>query len=663
MEINGVCHNPFMLKVMNEFDQHYHSNVPLGLTKVINEAPLMRFAAPHAAYDRNVHFIVSFQTSVFVPNHKITLRNNIDGWERDIHGQYDYGEWKFVLRQDSYPEGLEFKFLLDGRHWMLGGNLRLFSPVPWIFKDQDVRFDPVPARFPLPFDCLRVQENDEQQQRIRSDYSSSTEHEVIIIGSGISGGVLADELSDKGIRTLVLDAGSLDIPTHVYNLPGNDGNDAYLRNQVWHWTREDWTNSEFGSGVSMNFGGRSVFWSGLIPRMQDWEMDAWPESVRQYLKGAGYPRAEKLMRKAISWGPYQESVINQLATVFPDWNVGSTPFSLDQPELGSVSGTIPESLIDRSTGTFSSAELLLDSLTTGGTPGRDYLRINLNHLVTHIRHAGGMATEVVCQDLIANTERIYKARHVVIAAGSMESVRIALQSNLHDPQRRIGWAFTDHPSYFVGHDTQIFLNEGSLWAGREKHARIFFSPKQAIDGHFFNIEIVINGRYWRERHADDEVRDMMHGERRTTINFKFVFNSPLVMSNQIHLGDDGRKLKVRIPANNYAAGAEGTVKDMCRKLMIFFGTQQIDLNDRQYFHYGNGGTPHHAGGSMRMAENGNGVVTPELNVEGYENLYVCDASVFPSIPAANPSLTVVALAQRLADRLIQKLRPQQPVES
>ncbi|KAF3277831.1 hypothetical protein TWF132_001358 [Orbilia oligospora] len=46
-----------------------------------------------------------------------------------------------------------------------------------------------------------------------------------------------------------------------------------------------------------------------------------------------------------------------------------------------------------------------------------------------------------------------------------------------------------------------------------------------------------------------------------------------------------------------------------------------------------------------------GVVNDNLRFKGLNNLYVCDLSVFPWSPAANPSLTLVALAQRLADRL------------
>ena len=45
---------------------------------------------------------------------------------------------------------------------------------------------------------------------------------------------------------------------------------------------------------------------------------------------------------------------------------------------------------------------------------------------------------------------------------------------------------------------------------------------------------------------------------------------------------------------------------------------------------------------------GRGRIARVLN---YENLFVCDNSVFPASPAANPSLTLAVLALRLADHL------------
>ncbi|KAK6344747.1 hypothetical protein TWF718_006704 [Orbilia javanica] len=60
----------------------------------------------------------------------------------------------------------------------------------------------------------------------------------------------------------------------------------------------------------------------------------------------------------------------------------------------------------------------------------------------------------------------------------------------------------------------------------------------------------------------------------------------------------------------------------------------------------------HEVGTMRMQKpKSTGVVDTDLKFNGLDNLYVCDLSVFPWSPAANPSLTLVALAQRLADHL------------
>lgn len=46
-----------------------------------------------------------------------------------------------------------------------------------------------------------------------------------------------------------------------------------------------------------------------------------------------------------------------------------------------------------------------------------------------------------------------------------------------------------------------------------------------------------------------------------------------------------------------------------------------------------------------------GVVNKDLQVHGMDNLFVCSNAVFPNLGAINPTLTLTALALRLADRL------------
>lgn len=60
---------------------------------------------------------------------------------------------------------------------------------------------------------------------------------------------------------------------------------------------------------------------------------------------------------------------------------------------------------------------------------------------------------------------------------------------------------------------------------------------------------------------------------------------------------------------------------------------------------------HHAGTTRMSPDPGSGVVDLDGRVHGVANLYACGASVFPTAGFANPTLTIVALALRLAAHL------------
>jgi choline dehydrogenase-like flavoprotein len=60
---------------------------------------------------------------------------------------------------------------------------------------------------------------------------------------------------------------------------------------------------------------------------------------------------------------------------------------------------------------------------------------------------------------------------------------------------------------------------------------------------------------------------------------------------------------------------------------------------------------HHAGTTRMHLDPRSGVVDASCRVHGVENLFVAGASVFPTAGFVNPTLTIVALAARLADHL------------
>lgn len=65
---------------------------------------------------------------------------------------------------------------------------------------------------------------------------------------------------------------------------------------------------------------------------------------------------------------------------------------------------------------------------------------------------------------------------------------------------------------------------------------------------------------------------------------------------------------------------------------------------------------HHMGTTRMSTRPDEGVVDADLRVHGVSNVFVAGSSVFPSSGSANPTLTIVALSMRLADRLRHELR-------
>jgi choline dehydrogenase-like flavoprotein len=68
------------------------------------------------------------------------------------------------------------------------------------------------------------------------------------------------------------------------------------------------------------------------------------------------------------------------------------------------------------------------------------------------------------------------------------------------------------------------------------------------------------------------------------------------------------------------------------------------------------GARHHMGTTRMHSDPRRGVVNADCRVHGIGNLYVAGSSVFPTSGAANPTLTIVALALRLAGHLNQLFR-------
>lgn len=512
------------------------------------------------------------------------------------------------------------------------------------------------------------------QELLNSNCDESVFYDVIVIGSGMGGGVVASALADEGKKVLVLEAGSLLFPTHVGNLPRRLQIGKFQK-QIWSlydkFTVENYDKptegefAEYQGAQAFNLGGRSMFWGASIPELAQWELDAWPKSVQQYLLKEGYSKAKETFNADVPelkafHGVATEKIQKVLGD---DWTV--EPASVAVEYAGATEWAVPS-------GIFSTADLLIeDAMVEGALTNqgrREPITVNLHHKAWNFCMDGDRVDGVNCFDLLAKKQRTYRAHTFVLAAGTLESAKIALQSNFTNPL--IGKGITDHPIWYrhfvIPPTSKALKGLVDLTDMAPESTKIIIRHKSAtVKNYSFDVVLELGSQWNQGRFVDrDHIRDdLKTREGYMVCEIVFQFYAELEDCNSVSLQGWNKPVKVNMKKcpTPLLKEARQIATDILKEFEAF------KVNDEREDLYCSadglvileeakvGGVAHEVG-TLRMPSHGRkGVVSANLKFDGLKNLFVCDNSVFPCSPAGNPSLTLVALARRCATDVVKTI--------
>jgi choline dehydrogenase-like flavoprotein len=284
----------------------------------------------------------------------------------------------------------------------------------------------------------------------------------------------------------------------------------------------------------------------------------------------------------------------------------------------------------------------------------DGLRIFSECLAEHIETKGRRATAVVCR--LSDGRRLRVAANtVVVAGGALASSLLLQRSGLGGKLAGTGLSFN------VGAPlTADFKEELHSYDGLQiTHGYRPPGEDQLILESWFNPvgtqALMMPG--WFSDHYENMRRyphlsciGVVVGSQRNGIvkakrgrGMKLTYDPT---EADLRLMIKGTKLAARI---HFASGAL-RVMPMTFRSRSYDSPEQVDELDEIVRDNTDIGlhTSHPQGGNAISRDPAKGVIDERFGIHGIENVYVCDASVFPSSVTVNPQLTVMALADYAA---------------
>jgi choline dehydrogenase-like flavoprotein len=495
------------------------------------------------------------------------------------------------------------------------------------------------------------------------------EADVCVVGGGPAGISLANALAGTKLSVILLESGG-----HTFSEEAQDLNEGRTIDGI----------PPMGLGQSRlrYFGGTSNHWGGDCGPLDpiDFETRTWiPRSgwpLDQQHLAAHYEKAGRV----IGLSRHDQA---------PDLHIG------EQPGLFGFAGTdVVHKVRERKRTLFGQAY----QEALGAAPK---VRVLLNTSLIQVAWTeGSRAVSSLAIGSLAGRRATLKARAYVLACGGVENARVLLNADVSKRLDYVGRCFAYHPRLvsgvillerplFLGADYYRFRETGSAVTGvtlglsaaaqRREHLpnhaaylarwnlpaawRLLGEKKKARGMHFEAFSEDLRVLHRELRNKSGATGSAMHSDLMTVTTWLEEVPNP---ESRVTLDDPVDALGVRRVQlrwsqldqerrwlqrfNELIARAVGAAGVGRMKIADRLEDESI-FRDRIRAAGFTGGGGHQMGTTRMSVSPKDGVVDADCRVHGVGNLYCAGSSVFPTASWMNPTLTLVALALRLADHL------------
>jgi choline dehydrogenase-like flavoprotein len=461
-----------------------------------------------------------------------------------------------------------------------------------------------------------------------SKASTQSPFDAVVVGGGTAGITTARTLVENGRRVALLESGNLVLLTHISSTGLRfDADLAHSVQTALQYSPQFPDGTAYGSLIRC-VGGRGLFWNGASPRFLERDFNGWPFQLADLEPHYEWAEQQFRVNKDYGSGGLGQTVLRLLRR--GGYPAEFLPFAVDtRPSRdGWLSGNIGNSV---------EPLLRAGTLTASGRP----LQLASGAYVTSIllNGSGNAASGVQVIDQPSGQAYTVSARSVVLAAGGFESVKLALLSGLRDQSGLIGRMITDHlfcRAYYPV-PTGVYrpdLPEASMILIRSDSTRAYQLEVHLPGDNIFNLKsndawkpdgsrayafMVRNFAPVRPR-LENYIEARPGGPGSFTVHFSYAAED-LALRDQMVLGLESVRAVL-------GAGPALQVQVMPP------------------------GASHHEAGGLAMGTDPNLSVTDAYGrFHAVPNVVVADAAAWPDVVAANPHITIAAIARRQAAQL------------